>query len=66
MNVKFLSLAILAIYLGNFAGAEIDLAALYKNAAANLDTKILRAMVAGSTSSRMNRKKFTKEYVQGV
>ena len=63
MNVKVLSLALLAIYFGNFAMAEINLATLYKNAAAILDTRILRAMVAGSTSSRMNRKKFTKEYV---
>ena len=41
-------------------GAKIDLQKLYEDAEAQMEEKVKLQMMAGSTSSRFNRKKFTE------
>ena len=41
-------------------GAKIDLQKLYEDAEAQMEEKVKSQMMAGSTSSRFNRKKFTE------
>ena len=40
-------------------GAKLDLGKIYEDAEAKMEEKLRMEMVAGSTSSRFNRKKFT-------
>ena len=50
----------LIFFLNLTLGAKIDLQKLYKDAEAQMDEKVKLQMMAGSTSSRFNRKKFTE------
>ena len=50
----------LFFFLNLSLGAKIDLQKLYEDAEAQMEEKVKSQMMAGSTSSRFNRKKFTE------